>query len=81
MLVLNDIFGTPGRTAATKTKTTLDDLLDYLFIAKIAFASLYTSAKQVQIEWSKQYLKKTNQEEVYKKARQYWSEKRAEMKR
>jgi len=64
---LNKHFGTPGRTAANKTKTTLDDMSDFINVTQVMYAKIHDRMIGLKIELMKEYLKATGDEKEFRK--------------
>jgi len=61
---LNKNFGTPGRTAANKTKTTLDEMSDFINITQVMYAKIHDRMITLKLELLNEYLRaKSNEKE------------------
>lgn len=52
---LNKAFGKPGRTAADKTKTTLDDMSDFIVVTQKIYSAIYSEMLDLHDELASSY--------------------------
>jgi hypothetical protein len=67
--VLNKLLGTPGRTAANKTKTTLEDMSDFINVTQIMYAIVSQKMAILMDELREEYSEATNSEKSFRAKR------------